>query len=107
MTEQEDKINLESNSKSYKELVRIILMLIFIFSGISIFVYQIYIWLKYGYWQAISLLEPLLHISSTSDWAMYPDTWIGVNTILEKTPLSLFLIIFGFVIPAIINSFEE
>jgi len=64
---------------------------------------QCYQWLQEGYWNAI----PILTLFSTADfvtdyssWYYYPDSWVGVNTvltwILEKIPLSIAVVGAGY-----------
>lgn len=66
------------------------------FGGIGLFIYQIYLWLKFGKWVGYSLLEPLYYTDNV--WVYAPREWVGVHKILDSFPLSLFLIILGMII---------
>lgn len=63
-----------------------------IVGGIGVLIYQIIFWLSKGYWQGMSVLYPFYE---KWDWALYPNSWIGVHKILDNLPLWLGLVIFG------------
>jgi hypothetical protein len=69
-----------------------------IVGGFGLFCYQIYLWLRWGDWASYSLLSPLSYFEYLQPWVYYPSEWVGINKILEKTPLSLFLIILGIIL---------
>jgi len=90
-----------------------------VLSGFFIFGYQIYFWLKEGYWieRDLLLLVDLLQ-SIFSDnlyflwkWLRAPQDWQGLHRlflgILEFIPLSLFLIAFGGMIWSIGKGLSE
>lgn len=60
-------------------------------SGIGVFVYQIYTYLKIGKWSSITVVDGLVELGIS--WANHPTDWKGAWNILENTPLSLFLIL--------------
>ena len=66
---------------------------------ISLFVvlYQIYLYLKHGEWVSLSVIDGLLYLfrKNPPPWLIYPDDWIGVHRLLERTPLALGLFIFA------------
>jgi hypothetical protein len=59
--------------------------------------YQVYVYLKRGAWVALSLVDGLLYISGKNPplWLLYPDDWVGLHTLLDKTPLALGFVILG------------
>lgn len=74
--------------------------------GWGIIVYQVFLWLRNGVWKSISLegfLQSMDLLPSYS-WYNYPDSWVGANTalvfVLQKTPLSAFLIILSSLVAA-------
>jgi hypothetical protein len=70
----------------------------FVFSGIGLFIYQIYFWLKNGEWTEYSLLWPLSYIENLQSWVYYPIEWVGVHKILDFIPFPIFLVAMGVVI---------
>jgi len=64
-------------------------------SGIGIWVYQLYYWLKYAEWKSFSLLWPLSLGSDYQDWIFYPTKWIGFHKVLDFIPLSIVVIVIG------------
>ena len=68
---------------------------LFILSGIGIWGYQIYYWLRYAEWSSFSLLWPLSFYSQFQDWVYYPYDWVGFHNVLDFIPLSIILILIG------------
>jgi len=73
-------------------------------TGFFIIFRQLFVWLKNGEWRDMSLLKGVLYtdIDPIVSWLTHPQSWFGVHTIIHwvliSFPLSLFLIIVGFVI---------
>ena len=72
----------------------------FLLSGVGVFVYQIYEWLRYGEWVPMSILWLLNFHEGLQSWVYYPTEWVGVHTALGWVPLSLTLFLLGIVILA-------
>ncbi len=70
--------------------------ILLIINGFGICLYQIYYWLKYAEWNSFSLLFPLSYISEIREWVSYPYEWVGVHKILDFLPLSITLLMVGF-----------
>ena len=87
--------NLESKFIGFIEIIFGIVKLSFgaflVFSGLGLIVYQVYFYLKKAIWKSISIIDGLDYIGF--DWSENPIDWVGIWTILDKMPLSLFLII--------------
>ena len=66
-----------------------LLIVISFISGLSIFGYQVYYYLKNGTWFSISLIDSFAYIGS--DWALQPNNWYGIWNLLNKIPLSMML----------------
>lgn len=67
-----------------------------IFSGLGIFVNQIYTYLKLGEWQPYSIVDSFKSVGLK--WASTPNDWIGLWEVLNFMPLSLVLIILSLVV---------
>lgn len=82
-----------------------------VLTGIGLFCYQVYIWLRTGEWTAYSVLYGLSYFDNLKEWVVYPTSWIGIHKLLDKIPLSLFLIVVWcclfFVVISIINEIRE
>lgn len=69
-------------------------------SGVGIFGFQIFIFLKGGSWVPLSMLELMPIIpSDLAAWLRYPESWLGLHKIaygfLDAMPLSLLALIIG------------
>jgi len=65
-----------------------------IICGGGIFAWQIYVWLKLGYWTSIPLSEGLQYVGFDLSSVYYPSDWVGVMKIIQwllKWPLSFCL----------------
>jgi hypothetical protein len=69
------------------------------FAAVCVVVYQVYLYLKHGTWVSLSVLDALLYLlrKNPPPWLLYPDDWVGVHKLLDKTPLALCLVILGIV----------
>ena len=85
------------DKKIFTKIFVIIIGIIFILAGMVLFGYQIFLYLWDGNWHSISLMTLLL-ILEPSPWIRNPETWLGLHKILSIMPLSLTLIVFGFLI---------
>ena len=69
-----------------------------LWGGIIIGSYQTLIWLRHGRWPQISALDGfknLAEICGSQDawlWLSYPQDWVGLHGLMEKTPLFLFFL---------------
>ena len=57
--------------------------------------YQIYFYLRSGYWLSISIITALGWLES--EWALNPTQWLGLHKILNSVPLSVASLAFGFI----------
>jgi hypothetical protein len=59
--------------------------------------YQVYLYLKSGAWVALSVIDGLLYLFRKNPplWLLYPDDWVGVHKLLDKTPLAVGFVILG------------
>ena len=64
-----------------------------ILGGLGILGHQTYVWLRWGVWKEMSVMTALKWLNLK--WAAFPQDWVGLHSILEKTPLSLGLVIVG------------
>jgi hypothetical protein len=72
-------------------------------SGITVLVYQSFVWLKHGYWKALELRLVLNKVLPTnfSQWLHNPRSWSGLNKIISSvfnSSLAIFLLVFGLVV---------
>ena len=66
-----------------------------IFGAAGIFCYQVYVFLRFGYWQPISVVTALARLGLK--WALMPEQWIGLHKVLDIVPLSLALFVSAFI----------
>lgn len=71
-------------------------------SGLGIFGWQIYGWLKYGTWVELPLILGVQYIPegyAIKSWFNHPDSWLGLHRLLvwalETTPITVVLILGG------------
>ncbi len=60
--------------------------------GLGTLGYQTYIYLHYGSWLHISMIDFLKFFETSSSWLNKPDTWFGLHEVLAWTPSALFFI---------------
>jgi hypothetical protein len=67
------------------------------FGGIAVFAHQIISYLRNGAWKPLSVIDGLLYLTQKRppDWLLYPQDWIGLHNLLDRTPVSLALIFLG------------
>lgn len=94
------EMNSPNNSNNF--LIRLLIGLFFIFSGIAfllggvfVFCKQIYIFLQSGVWSGISTIKIINYFIDAS-WLLHPEKWIGVHKVLSFIPASLCLVVIGF-----------
>jgi hypothetical protein len=62
------------------------------FSGLLVFIYQSYIFLRYGELFLFSIIDAMEMINRftyfAGDWVLNPKDWIGLHLILSWTPLA-------------------
>ena len=99
---EESKMNAKINLSFFKDEILYaggVLML----AGISVGIYQIYFWLKFGNWLELPL-NYILYITpeSFSDWVYFPTEWIGISNIvrwvLTHSPISIVVFLLGLTI---------
>ncbi len=73
-------------------------------SGFGLLGYQLFLWLKDGVWTEYPLFVVfnfLFENTVLHEWTQHPESWVGLQKlttwILENTPLSLALIVPGFI----------
>ena len=76
------------SSKSIEQLFYAIVTI-----GALIPAYQVYNYLKAGYWQSISIIDALKSVDI--QWAVYPQDWVGLWSVLDFVPLSIFILFLG------------
>ena len=62
----------------------------FAFLGsVTVFLYQVYLWAKYGVWGDFSTVDALKKLSSREGWPWLwsPSDWWGIHLVLERLPL--------------------
>jgi len=64
--------------------------------GLFIIGKQIYFYLKDGVWNSVSIIDGLVELNMK--WAINPQDWVGVWSILDLLPLSVTLLVFGFTV---------
>jgi hypothetical protein len=64
-------------------------------AAVYLFGYQIFLYLKHGAWESISVIDGLIRFNkkTPSLWLLYPQDWIGLHELLEKIPMTFGLII--------------
>ena len=85
-------------------------------SGIAVWAYQGFVWLKYGYWKTLGsrlILDKVLPINFVQ-WLHNPHSWSGFNKIISlvfNSSLAIFLLVFGLVVYMLVakafDSFSE
>jgi hypothetical protein len=71
------------------EDTQVIISLLLFFSGVAVLGWQVYEYLRYSIWTAISVVT--FFEWAGVPWASYPTDWIGLHSILKFVPLSLTL----------------
>ena len=69
--------------------------------AISIWMYQVFSFLRFGQWMPISVLTALSWLEV--EWAIFPNQWLGVYKVLDFLPLSLVSIIFAAISGWVLN----
>ncbi len=71
---------------------------IFFTLGLAVLFFQTYLWLRFGEWLGISVIDGLKYFISPTDWPWLwnPNDWIGLYNLVDKTPLFLFFWLVGF-----------
>jgi hypothetical protein len=68
--------------------------------GLSLFIWQVYSFLRFNIWNPISVLSFLgwIGIPEITQWVHLPTDWIGLHRILNQIPLNITLVFSGFFI---------
>ena len=61
--------------------------------GVSIVGWQVYEYLRYDIWTPVSPITALEWMKIK--WALNPTDWLGLYNLLKMVPLSLLMIVFG------------
>ena len=64
--------------------------------GLFIIGMQIFFYLKEGAWNSVSIIDGLVELNLK--WAINPQDWLGLWNILDFLPLSVSLLVLGFII---------
>jgi hypothetical protein len=64
-----------------------------VLSGLGVFAWQCYVWLRIAYWPSMSALTLLEWLGFA--WAKAPQDWLGVHSVLGCIPLGFTLPILG------------
>lgn len=69
--------------------------------ALGIWAYQLFVYLKYGAWVSISVLDALgLLGGRVSVWTAFPSDWLGLHAMLAWVPAALVLLCIGFFLMA-------
>lgn len=71
------------------------LLLVSIFAAIGILGWQVYSYLRYGEWSALSAIVVLRWLNV--GWAHSPRDWVGLHDLLDAIPLSMIALAAGVV----------
>ena len=72
-------------------------------SGIAVWAYQGFVWLKYGYWKTFGSRLVLDKVLPTNffQWLHNPHSWLGLKKMISpvfNSSLAMFLLVFGLVV---------
>ena len=76
-----------------------------VLGALGVLAFQIYHYLRYGSWIALSVLDVLKGVGI--EWALRPADWAGLHQFLDWVPLSAALLVLGVVIAWIGRGLEE
>ncbi len=73
----------------------VLIFLLGLFAAIGILGWQVYCYLRYGEWPALSMIALLQWLNI--GWASSPRDWVGLRNLLDAIPLSMFALLSGVV----------
>ena len=85
--------NIKVNNEEISRLISIFVLLL---GGYAILGWQIYEYLRFDTWPAVSVLTALKLMGIS--WATNPMDWAGLHRILNAISLPLMMILFGWII---------
>lgn len=83
-------------STDKNDLFKFIAALALIFGGVGVVGWQVYEYLRYNIWSSVSVITALQWMKI--QWALNPTDWIGLYNILRMIPLSLTMIVIGWMV---------
>ena len=78
------------------DLIKFLVCLAFIFGGLGVVGWQVYEYLRYNTWNSLSVINAMQWMKI--QWALNPADWIGLYNILCMIPLSLTMIVIGWMV---------
>lgn len=78
------------------DLIKFLPAIALIFGGLGVVGWQVYEYLRYNSWDSISIITALQWMKI--QWAFNPTDWIGLYNILGMVPLSLTMIVVGWMV---------
>lgn len=76
-----------------------------VLSALGILGYQIYFYLRFGYWLSFSVVTALGWLGT--EWALNPKQWLGLHEIFDWVPLSVACFAFGLISSWAAFSYDE
>jgi hypothetical protein len=67
-----------------------------ILGGVAVFGWQVYAYLRHNIWTPVSVIVALQWMEIR--WAINPSDWFGLYNILVKMPLSLTMMVMGWMV---------
>lgn len=78
------------------DLVKFISALALLVGGFCVVGWQVYEYLRYNIWTPVSVVTALEWMKI--QWALNPTDWVGLYNILRKVPLSVAMIVSGWMV---------
>jgi len=78
------------------DLIKFVAALALIFVGVGTVGWQVYEYLRYSIWNPVSVIDALQWMKI--QWALNPTDWIGLYNMLKMVPMSLTLIVIGWIV---------
>lgn len=78
------------------DFIKFIAALALIFGGVGVVGWQVYEYLRYNVWSPVSVVTALQWLKV--QWALNPADWVGLYNILRMIPLSLTMIVMGWMV---------
>lgn len=84
---------MSTNQSAVHDSILTWLVLAWFFTPIGVVGWQVYGYLRFGFWQSISVIDALRWTGN--QWAVAPTDWVGLYGVLELLPLSAGVAFFG------------
>lgn len=78
------------------DFIKFIAAITLIFGGLGVVGWQVYEFLRNNSWNPVSVVTALQWMKI--QWALNPTDWIGLYNILQMVPLSLMMIVSGWMV---------